>query len=189
MHPAIRSCRDFSNSTLATREDRVLCDKIKKPSDCSQKDIDDFYELVLKGGQVEPAGLKERIRRRGRLLAFHYDENDLVGVVGLKKPNEGYKEMIFRKAGVPEEKDNYVLEVGWAFTMKAYRGRGICPRLIHGIFDSTKSQSFFATAHLDNISVHRVLEKTGFKKIGEPYRGRTGEFCQLFTISKHARTC
>lgn len=157
-----------------------MCDKIKEPSECSEKELEDFRKLVLKGKQVETLGLRERIRNKGKLLAFHYEKGLLVGVVGLKQPIEEYKRWVFREAGVIEDVDNFDLEIGWAFTEKEYRGQGICPRLIQKVFKLSKSKKFFATAHTDNVSVNRVLQKTGFKKIGKRYLGRKNKACQLF---------
>jgi RimJ/RimL family protein N-acetyltransferase len=164
-------------------ERKVLPDVVKQPSECSEEELESFHRLVLKGDQVENSGLKERIRRNGALLAFHYENGVIIGVTGLKKPNKAHKEKIFGQAAVSEEADNYDLEIGWAFVEKEYRGKGVCPHLIQEIFDSSKSQNFFATAREDNTSVHRVLEKRGFKKIGRPYAGRDNRRCQLFVKS------
>ena len=161
-----------------------MCNEIKEPSECSKEEIENFYQLVLKGGQVEVSGLGNRIKR-AKLLAFHYEENTLVGIAALKQSNQTYKKKVFRKAGVSEDSDKYNLEVGWAFTMCEYRGKGICSSLVQKIVDASGSANIFATTTTDNLQMQRILTKNGFEKVGERYRGRTNEYClQLFTRSK-----
>jgi hypothetical protein len=162
----------------------VLRDIVKEPSECNEEELEGFLRLVSKGEQVENSGLKERIGNRGVLLAFHYENGILVGVIGLREPSGAYKRKVFGEAGVSEETDNYDLEIGWAFVEKEYRSKSVCPNLIQRISDASKFRNFFATAHEDNTSIHRVLEKTGFKRIGRPYAGRENKRCQLFVRSK-----
>lgn len=152
-----------------------MCDKIKEPSGCNKEEIDIFYQLVLKGEQVEKAGFRDRIER-AKLLAFHYEGNTLVGVAALKRPNETYTKEVFRKAKVSEESGKYNLEVGWAFTIKEYRGKGICCGLVKKIVDASKSENIFATTKTGNLQMQKILEKNGFQKVGETYRGRTDEY-------------
>ena len=55
--------------------------EIKAPSDFGDTEKDDFIELVIEGGAVDPNGLKGRVDK-ARLLACCYDKtNILVGVM------------------------------------------------------------------------------------------------------------
>lgn len=72
-----------------------MCVIIKWPSECSEGEIKDFFLFVKKSGEVSLYGLKDRIRR-ARCLAFYYEEDELIGIVGLKRPNENYKNRISR---------------------------------------------------------------------------------------------
>ncbi|MGQ9642062.1 MAG: hypothetical protein ACUVUF_08095 [Candidatus Bathycorpusculaceae bacterium] len=38
-------------------------DKIKEPLECSEKEIEDFCQKVLDGEQVDPFGLRDRIKK------------------------------------------------------------------------------------------------------------------------------
>jgi len=159
-------------------------DKIKEPSECSEKEIEDFYQKVIDGEQVDPFGLRDKIKRAS-LLAFHYEENTLVGIAALKRPNETYKKEVFRKAGVSKESDKYNLEIGWAYTTKEYRGRGICSGLIQKLIVASASQNIFATTKTDNLPMQKILKRNGFQKTGKSYQGRTsGYHLQLFARSK-----
>lgn len=158
-----------------------MCDKIKEPSECSKKELEDFYQLVLEGEQVEISGLRDRIKT-AKLLAFHYEGNILVGIAALKHPNETYKKKVFKKAGVPEKSDQYNLEIGWVFTKPKYENRGIASGLVRKIVDIFESQNLFAMTKKGHLSMQRILEKNLFRKIGKPYQGRNGKYClQLFT--------
>lgn len=82
-----------------------MCVIIKWPSECSEGEIKDFFLFVKKSGEVSLYGLKDRIRR-ARCLAFYYEEDELIGIVGLKRPNENYKNRIFKSAGVSGEAES-----------------------------------------------------------------------------------
>lgn len=147
-----------------------MCDKFKEPSECSESELENFYQMALKGEQVVKAGLRGRIEN-AKLLAFHYERDTLVGVAALKKPSEDYKQRVFRKAGVPEEVSKYNCELGWAFTEKKYRGKGIGSGLVQKIIDKFGFQNIYATTKTDNKSAKRILGKSGFRAIGQPYQG------------------
>lgn len=150
-----------------------MCNKIREPSKCSQEELENFYQKVLKSEQVQKAGLRSRIKR-AKILAFHYEENTLVSIAALKQPDEDYKKRVFRNAGVSEEADKYNLELGWVFTEKEYRGKGIGSGLVQRIIDEFGSQNIFSTTETrreDELPMTRILEKNGFEKLGKPYQG------------------
>jgi hypothetical protein len=43
---------------------------VKKPSECSQSQLDSFEALVRKGGEVAVGGLRSRINKAERLISF-----------------------------------------------------------------------------------------------------------------------
>lgn len=154
--------------------------EIKKPSECSKQEVENFFDLVKKGDEVQTHGLKGLIDK-AIFLAFHYEKSALVGVVGLKQPNKSYKDKIFRKAGVPQESDNYDYEIGWAFTEIEYRGHRICPNLVDKLISKSPSQNIYATTK--NESMKKILKRKGFKKNGHKYNGKRGDyFLELFTL-------
>lgn len=146
-------------------------DKIKKPSECSEEEIENFYQLVIEGDQVDIYGLRDRIKRAA-LLAFHYEGSTLAGIVAVKRPYEVYKEKVFQKAGVSQKTNEYNLEMGWAFTISEYREKNICSGLTRKLVSEFKSQNIFATVRTDNLATQKILARNGFEKIGEPYPGR-----------------
>jgi len=129
---------------------KIMCDMIKKPSECSDKELTEYYNLAVKGNQVDKNGLKERIEQ-AILLAFHYENNSLVGIAALKYPHESYKNGVFKKAEVPLESDKYKFKFGWAYTEPEYRGKHICSNLTHKILESEVSQNIYATTKDEKI--------------------------------------
>ena len=160
---------------------KTVCKKLKPPTECHTKELDDFHQLALESEQVKSCGLRNRIER-AKLLAFHYREDTLVGIVALKRHNETYKKELFRKAGANEEHKKYILELGWAFTLKEHRGNHICSNLVKRVVTVYEFQNMFATTRTDNLSMQRILTKNGFRKLGKPYKGRAdAHYLQLFT--------
>jgi hypothetical protein len=58
--------------------------RIKPPSECTHEEIQSFFNLVKRGGEVNINTLEAGIRR-ARLLAFCYVNQELAGVAALKK--------------------------------------------------------------------------------------------------------
>lgn len=144
---------------------------IKSPTECTEEELDEFKGMVLKGEQVEEAKLEDRIKR-ARHLAFKYDQNQLVGIAALKRPSDKYKQDVFKKAGIPEQAKDYELEIGWAFTEKEHRGRGVSGNLIRGLLEISEPHNIFATTRTNNKAMDRILLKHGFTQCGKPYLGR-----------------
>ena len=67
--------------------------EIKEPSNCSEKKINNFHELLVEGGKVSQKGLIGRIKNC-ELLAFCYFNSELIGISSIKKPNVNYIEKI-----------------------------------------------------------------------------------------------
>ena len=163
----------------------IMRDEIKKPSECSEEEIENFCRLLLmqKNGRIGKSRFKEMIKR-AELLAFHHEDGNLVGILALKRPGEKYRKNVFEKAGVPEEAEKYSLEIGWAFTVEKYRNMGIFSSLNEKLLAASGSRNIFATTRADNLPVQRILKTNGFKKTGRPYRGRGEYNLQLFTLLK-----
>ena len=161
-----------------------MCVKIKAPSRCNDKELQNFHCLVLEGEQVQAAGLKDGIRK-AVLLAFYYEEDTLVGIAALKRPHQAHKEEVIRKAGVFEKRDEFDLELGWAFTLEKYRGKGICSCLVRKLLEAHGSKNLFATTRKDNVQMQKILKQNGFRRVGKSYVGRG---CRLLLfVRAHSR--
>jgi hypothetical protein len=94
---------------------------VKKPSECSKRDLDLFEALVRKGGEVTLAGLRDRIKK-ARCLVFLFLRQNLAGIAALKEPNIGYKKKVFKKAGSQEDPNEFTFEAGWIYVEEGEKG-------------------------------------------------------------------
>lgn len=80
--------------------------------------------------------------------------------------------------------DQYFLESGYAFTVESCRGQGISSKLLAYLLDEVK-ENVYATTKDENHSVHRVLQKNDFIKLGNLYKSERGDyFLQLWVLNK-----
>lgn len=153
-----------------------------KPTDCREQDIRAFHDLVLKGKQVNPKGLEERIRN-AHLLAFCYDGETPVATMGLKNPGKKYKEKIFGKAGISKDNEKYIFEIGWEFTDESHRRKGISQTMMKMLLDASGNTPIFATAIAPQCPVRTMLINNGFEPVGQTYRNTNdGHLLQILCL-------
>ncbi len=157
---------------------------VRKPSECSEKDIENFLRVLENSDHIGKSRLRERVMK-ARLLAFHYENDALVGVLALKQPSRSYKKKIFEMAGAPYDSSKFSVEIGWAFTLPEYRGRGIFSSLHKKIISGAGNINIYTTIRTTNTLLQAFLEKNGFRKTGSPYRGFFGDYSlQLYTLTR-----
>ncbi|MDB5153873.1 MAG: family N-acetyltransferase [Mucilaginibacter sp.] len=149
------------------------------PADCSEAQLKQFHDLVISGGQVHAEGLPERIASAA-LLAFAHIDGQLAGVASIKNQKRSYITGIFLKAKVPRLAENFDHEIGYAVTHTDFRRRGISRDLIRQLIDSKPNANFYATTKNDDM--RNLLEKTGFKKIGQSYQNSNAETLDVYTL-------
>jgi GNAT superfamily N-acetyltransferase len=155
-------------------------DRIDPPGTCSLNQLDAFAELVLQGGQVRAAGLRERLAQ-ARWLGFHYEDDELAAVAALKQPTDNYRDKVFRKAETHFPASEFVAELGWVFTRTEFRGRGISHRLLERLLEKAGQDNLFATTQVDNRAMQRLLKSLGFEQAGRPFPGtRKAHLLQLW---------
>jgi predicted GNAT family N-acyltransferase len=140
----------------------------KKPCECSEKELEDFTDLVSQGGEVTLNGLNERIKKAEALI-FLVQGGRLKGIAAVKNPVESYKKDVFNKAQTTAQYNNFLFELGWIFVTESSRGRGFSNKLVQAAIDAVGNQGIYATSRLDNEPMHKALEKYGFVRDGEAY--------------------
>lgn len=149
------------------------------PADCSKRQLKEFHDLVISGNQVQAEGLPERIASAA-LLAFAHVDGQLAGVASIKNQKRSYITGIFLKAKVPRLAEHYDYEIGYAVTHEDFRQRGICRDLLSQLIYSKPTAKFYATTKNDDM--RSLLEKTGFKKIGQSYQNLNAETLDVYTL-------
>ncbi len=149
--------------------------EVKQPSLCTDAEMAAFCCFVRQGDEVEPEGLEDRVRRRGLALVFLWVDGVLVGIGALKRPDKGYRDGLFRSAGVPKEASTFALEVGWIFVPKEHRGKGYSRVIAAAAMTQADGAAALATTREDNEPMQRSLERIGFKKTGGAWKSKRGE--------------
>lgn len=156
--------------------------EIKKTKDCTSSEINSFYELVKRAGQVDLIGLFDRIKNT-ELLAFCYHKRHLVGISSIKIPNRNYKKRIFSEAGIQNKEQEYKFELGYSFTEENFRGKQIGFHLSNKLIKELSDITIFATTA--NPGMKKILKKIGFIEIGNTYKGKYNlDEIQLFGYRK-----
>ncbi len=148
---------------------------IKAPEDCSHEELSTFERLILEAGEVEPGGLLRRIKSAHKLI-FIEIENECVSVGAIKIPSEDYKNRVFLKAGVADEKVNYQYELGYLYTLPDFRGHGAGSLLMESACEALHGDSCFATAREENTKVHHLFSKASFLRLGQVYQSDRGNY-------------
>jgi len=145
---------------------------IKLPSECLDQEINEFVGLVNEGGEVDPSGLKGRVRRAKKLLFLK--DPSLVAVSAIKRFYQQYKNSIFEKAGCSNIASSYKLEMGWMYTRSASRGKGFGRKLLEAMLNQLDGQSCYTTVRSDNQIMRHMLDSHGFNKVGMEYPSSRG---------------
>lgn len=136
-------------------------------------ELQDFAALVLAGGEVITVGLEARIKKAEALLFLQHD-GCLKGIAAVKKPENSYKEGVFKKACAIEKASHFPFELGWMFVLPSSRGAGFSHMLVEAALAVTQDRAIFSTSRADNILMHNVLEKHGFLCHGKAYASTRG---------------
>ena len=151
----------------------MITSSILSPSDCPQKALADFENLLTKCGTVDPQGLTQRIREASRLLFLRESNGRLVGVGALKHPLLSYRTKVFAKARATTPSDEYRVELGWVAVAKSHQGRGLSRRIIGQLISLAENQNLFATTRVDARAM-RFAADYGFKPAGKSYPSGRG---------------
>ncbi len=149
---------------------------IKKPTDCTNEELEHFKKLVLAGGQVSANGLEARIRKC-KALGFFYVDNELIGVSAIKQKGKESVNRTQEKAKI-KGKEIPTLELGYSYTKPEFRGQGINKKLNDGLLELIADEKIYATT--DNDTMREYLATNGFKKIGESFKGNFNENLDYF---------
>lgn len=144
---------------------------VKKPSECSISEIDDFYKLVLKGGKVEKKGLKKRILNC-ELLAFYKVNEVIIAVSAIKKPSETYIKDVIQKAKLKRDYKDLKFEIGYSFTEENHRKKGFSSELKSLLLDSIKNTKGILFSTTAITSSQKFLENKGFVNTGSSFDGK-----------------
>ncbi len=140
---------------------------VKKPSECTPAELDEFEKLVVAGGEVASHGLRKRIEQAAALVFIN--EGSCIAVGAIKKPNKGYKDGVFLKAGVADKSKEFSYELGWLYVKPEARGNGLGHSLMQAVIKYLGNSSCYATTRENNGSMHHLFSQYDFYRLGKVY--------------------
>lgn len=141
---------------------------VGEPASFAETELDDFTAFVLAGGEVTATGLRGRVARAAH-IAFARENECLLGVAGLKKPDQSYRSRVEKSAKTKLPAQTLPLELGWIFVLPSARGRKLSAALCRSLVAQAEGSGIFATSRIDNTPMHRTLEKLSFKRVGQKW--------------------
>lgn len=155
---------------------------IKKPSDCTKKELNEFEDLLIEAGEVEPKGAHERIQIADKLVLI--SKKECVAIGAIKKPGKAYRDKIFKKSGSSENKNIFNKELGWFYVKPPERGNGIGEKLIKACLEEIGKEACYATTRSNNEAMHYLLNKYSFEQTGKEYNSDRGDYQLKIYIKK-----
>lgn len=153
----------------------------KTPDQIPSLVIQELIGLVKTGGEVDNSQVETNILRAG-MISYVTVGGKVAGLVVLKRPNTSYRNKVFQASGAEENANNYPLEVGYVYTLPEIRGTKIIYNAFKQ-FTTGKYGNVFATVREDNYKAIRLLQRSGYKNIGNPYKSARGDYNLLLWVS------
>jgi predicted GNAT family N-acyltransferase len=160
---------------------------MKKPSECSESELDSFEALVIKGGEVNATGLRDRIKKAKYLVFLFEKDKNLAGVAALKEPNNSYKKKVFRKAGSQENPNEFTFEAGWIYVEEQFRGRKYSRSLLEEVLKLAGDKQVYATTRENNEAMKRTNLNCGLQQSGHPYASEEGNYNLILYTRRSAQ--
>lgn len=155
--------------------------KLLSPGKCRVDEIQEFFAVIRLTGEVQEAGLVDRIKR-AELLAIQRNANKIVGIVALKVPDKGYRQHVEASAEFDLPEAKYPYELGWAYVDPSVRQQQIASTLCTALIADRSTACIFATTRTNNAGMQRVLEKVGFQKVGKSYQSKRGDHTLMLYV-------
>lgn len=150
---------------------------------CSETELREFEELAISAGKVAAWGLIELIRR-AHLLAFLREGDRLIGVAGLKRPRNTYRQRVIERSGVELPSTTYPYELGWVSVLPTEEG-GKSKLLCEALISQIPGEGVFSTTGVGNEKMRARLGKMGFIEVGKTWKSSEGdEMLCLFTLAR-----
>ena len=140
----------------------------KKYSEIEKSELIKIEELILKGGEVNPNTLSERLSEAD-LISFAKLDKNIVATASIKKPLKNYKIKVFTKSNSKLSPEKYNFELGYIMVEKEYRQDKLASTLCKKLCEIYSLENIFATTRVENIGMKIILEKNSFIETGENY--------------------
>jgi hypothetical protein len=155
-----------------------------RPGDLQTNDLLEIERVVLEGGEVSPANVRERLEQAA-LIARLRDGNAVLAVAVLKRPALSYVQRLIKKSSYPGLSGEF-LELGYISVLRQHQdkklGKQITAEIVKQVSSETSHVKLFATTRKD--SVRHILSLNGFHQEGQqwPSKEHPGSNLDLWVL-------
>ncbi|HET8688411.1 MAG TPA: hypothetical protein VFM18_17510 [Methanosarcina sp.] len=147
--------------------------KVGKPTEFTPKELQKVSDLINSGGQlvinVTPAYVK-----KAKIIAVAFVKGQVIGISAIKGTDRSYKDYVFDSAGAEKVANQYSLEMGWKFVVPEFRGHQLGKTLSEKALAAIGANKIFVTIRASNQASLTPIRQLGFKPLGKPYIGPSG---------------
>lgn len=142
---------------------------VLEPRSLSVHNITDIYDLISAGGQIKlaPSILLKQIVSCQLFALIPNDKGIPIAVAAIKVPQRSYVEKVFGYAGLKDAAQNYSYELGYCVTDEAFKGQGLCKKIVAVLLSQTSVARLFATTQ--SPAMAHILTSQGFNKVGKTH--------------------
>jgi hypothetical protein len=138
---------------------------VKKPSELKDEELDEFQQLVIRGGEIDPDDLTFRLKNADR-LAFVLEDGAIIAVGAIKNPTERHKNDISRKSKI--DLALYQKELGYISVEPGHGKRGLGSSIVRELLATVRGP-IFATSRVNNEGIRKILTKNQFTIQGDSW--------------------
>jgi len=162
---------------------------IKKPSECSPQELNDFSAFVAKHGQVEKDVLRDRIEGALCLVQLIRD-CALIGTAALKSPSAGSRGTAANGAGVELDEKRLPYELGYVAVAAPEEGKDFSHCLVAAALTRAEKKGVYATTDVKRIAMQTALKARSFVEVGNAYKSTqhpSESLCLFISEARKAR--
>jgi GNAT superfamily N-acetyltransferase len=159
---------------VSSTQDYVL--RFRAPADLTERELKVCVNIIRQGEAVNIASAQTELPKANAIVLV-YCGDEIAGIGAIKRVRPRYAAAIATKcgSGFPAT----TLELGYVAIDTAHRGRKLAHRLVEALL-SRNADCLFATTSTPQMKT--VLEKAGFLKHGNEWRGRSSQLsCWVWT--------
>jgi len=131
-----------------------------------------FSSMLKKQGNVQ-GDLNSKIDRCELICIAKINGQD-AAIGAIKQKTESSFTNI--KAGIPDLSNDFEWELGYLYTNKDYRGRGLASVIANTLVDKYGEKNLMSSTEISaNLKMVKILENNGFRLFGKPWKSEIHE--------------
>lgn len=153
---------------------------IKKYVELTPLEIKQIENLIIKGGEVDPKTLPDRLSNTERISFFKVN-NEIISTASIKIPTDSYKTKTFTKSKSSRNNEDFLFELGYVSTDKNFRGEKLASKLCDKLCELYSDHHIFSTTRIDNEYMKSILSKNNFNETGIAFHNKDkSNFLKLY---------